>query len=222
MAKVSQRQQARDMRRQGRSIKDIARTLAVSKSSASVWCEDIVLTPKQLNVLHVKMVEASKVGRVAGTNKNKENRLLAMAEEKKRAEHQINHTSDRDILFLGLGLYWGEGSKNSERKFVFTNSDPASIKLMMKWVLLQGFKKEDFIFRVHINEIHKKREKVVTEYWKKYLNLSNQQMRKTVYIKTANKKVYENYPKYYGIGRLTLKNSTRFKYRIMAMLDRVK
>lgn len=222
MAKVEERQKARNLRRKGLSIKVISKKLNVARSSVSNWCSDIELTTKQKNKLYNKMVLASIVGRTAGINFNKRKRLESINVERLIAEKLIHKITERDLLFIGLGLYWGEGSKNKERKFVFTNSDPASIKLIIKWLKYQGFRQQDIIFRVHINEIHKIREKKILKFWKKYLNISSTQMRKTIFIKVKNKKNYENFEEYYGVGRLTLKNSTKIKYRIMEMLDIVK
>lgn len=54
MAKVKEKQQVLLLRRKGESIKDIAKKLYVSKGSVSLWCQEIVLTPKQATVLKKK------------------------------------------------------------------------------------------------------------------------------------------------------------------------
>ncbi|MCS7263556.1 MAG: helix-turn-helix domain-containing protein [Armatimonadetes bacterium] len=47
MAKLAERQQARLLRKQGWSIKTIAKNLGVSRSSVSLWVRDIALTVEQ-------------------------------------------------------------------------------------------------------------------------------------------------------------------------------
>lgn len=55
--KPKERQEARNLRMQGFSIPRIAQTLAVSKSSASLWVRDIVLTEPQKEALAVSQRE---------------------------------------------------------------------------------------------------------------------------------------------------------------------
>lgn len=67
MAKSIQKMEARQMRKNGKSIKEIAIKLQVSKSSASVWCSDIILSSKQINDLNKKMVIGGYRGRMIGS-----------------------------------------------------------------------------------------------------------------------------------------------------------
>ena len=46
MAKSAQKLQARTLRRQGKSIGEIAKIVGISKDSASHWCRDVALTKK--------------------------------------------------------------------------------------------------------------------------------------------------------------------------------
>jgi len=51
MAKPIKKSQALELRKKGKSIKEIARQLEVAKSSVSLWCRDIELAPKQIERL---------------------------------------------------------------------------------------------------------------------------------------------------------------------------
>ena len=63
------------------------------------------------------------------------------------------------LLGLGLGLYWGEGYKKGNNECGFTNSDPDIILLIIRWFQkIYSIDKKDFILRVSINEMHKKRD----------------------------------------------------------------
>jgi transposase len=44
MSKVLEKARARRYRKEGKSIKEIARLLGVSSSSVSIWCADLRLT----------------------------------------------------------------------------------------------------------------------------------------------------------------------------------
>ena len=48
MAKSKEKLHARQLRKKGLSIKNIAQKLSVSPGSVSIWCSDIVLTKDQI------------------------------------------------------------------------------------------------------------------------------------------------------------------------------
>lgn len=50
--KTEQREAARELRRQGRSVNEIVRELGVAKSSVSLWVRDVELTAEQQHELH--------------------------------------------------------------------------------------------------------------------------------------------------------------------------
>ncbi|MBN2453821.1 MAG: hypothetical protein JXB40_06165 [Candidatus Omnitrophica bacterium] len=50
------------------------------------------------------------------------------------ALNDINRLSKHDLKLVGIALYWAEGYKTDRAKDVeIVNSDPAMIRLMMKW-----------------------------------------------------------------------------------------
>lgn len=50
------------------------------------------------------------------------------------AIREIDRFSLRELKFIGIALYWAEGYKSLACKGVeFTNTDPAMIRLMMRW-----------------------------------------------------------------------------------------
>ena len=64
----------------------------------------------------------------------------------------IGTLSNRDILMIGLGLYWGEGYKYENGELGFTNSNPQMIRFYFKWLELWKVEKSSLIFRLTINE----------------------------------------------------------------------
>ncbi len=222
MAKFIQKAEAIKMRKSGMSIGAIAKELLVSKSSVSSWCEDITLTKAQIEHLHKNMVDGGFHGRAAGTKINKEKRLSMLRSADKDASNLTQKLSERDKQMISLGLYWGEGSKNKERKFVFTNSDPVSVRCVTEWVTSLGIKREDVVASIYINESHQDRIKKVESFWKKELSFLSTQFRKTILVKVPMKKVYSNRETYFGVLRLTVKKSSYLKALIMASLTNIK
>lgn len=54
VAKTNEHLRARELRKQGMSIKDISKILNVSRGSASIWCRDVKLSQKQAKTLRDK------------------------------------------------------------------------------------------------------------------------------------------------------------------------
>ncbi len=219
MAKSDIKIKARELRRTGVSILEIARKFGVAKSTVSLWCRDILLSDAQKNnLLQTKSLAVSR-GRLLGAETNRLKRVVVIEEGKKWAKSTIVSLSKRDLLIAGIALYWAEGSK-TDRRFIFVNSDPAMILLMYKWLKsVFQIEKEAFMPRLSINEIHKPRVHKVLEFWSNLLELPVAQFGNPWYIKAKVHKVYDNYDTYYGILRLGMRDAAPFKYKMLSLIS---
>ena len=218
MAKSLDKIEARRFRRKGRSIKDIAKLLGVSKSTVSLWCSDIELTQKQIEALHRKMVKASYKGRLKGARVQKQRRLQKISHYQKEGGKDIGIINDRDLLLFGLGLYLGEGNKHGNN-FQFVNSSPDVIRIMIRWLRLFGIGSKDFYCNIIINEVHHKRISDVQKRWMDITGFSHQQFKKTVLIKSVSKKVYENHNNHLGTFILRVYKSSDLLYKVLGLMD---
>lgn len=218
MAKFDKKIKAQKLRRNGLSIKSIASKLEVSKSSVSIWCKNIILTKKQRDVLLKNSIIAGYKGRLLGAMMNKKKKEKIISFYRLKGKKEINKLSRKNFLIAGLALYWGEGSKNKQLNFV--NSNPSIILFMFKWFqIIMNIKKDEFMPRIFINEIHKPRINKVLEFWNSLLKLPKEQFRKTIFIKTKQKKIYENHDRYYGMLAFRIKNSAKLSYRILGLIE---
>jgi len=129
----------------------------------------------------------------------------------------LSKLTSKEYFIAGLTLYLAEGSK--ERRIIFTNSDPQIVRFMVNWFkTFFDVSAENFTFYLIINEIHRPREQVVKNYWSDYLNISSMQFRKTSFVRTKQKKIYENYDKYYGTVHFQILKSTELSYKIKGLL----
>ena len=168
------------------------------------------------------MVDAGHKGRIMGAESNKKKKLDVLESVKKIAKNKISKLSKRDIEMLALGLYWGEGSKDSQPKFVFVNSDPKALLLIINWLKVgMNISSELLSPQIYINDQHKEREEVVKNFWSKKLNLLKGQFRKTIFIKVPHKKIYANHDTYMGVLHLTVSRSSVLKYQTIAFLEEV-
>lgn len=219
MAKSKKKIEARNLRKNGLSIKEIAEKIKVSKSSVSIWCADIELTKGQIEKLYEQMVRGGYSGRLKGARIQRENKKKKIRYFSKKGKHDIKQIKKRELFMAGLALYWGEGSKKDPR-VRFYNSDPKIIGFIMKWFReILNIAEDRFIMYVTINRIHKERLNDVCEYWSKITNIPTKQFRKPILIKAKNEKIYENYFQHYGTLCIRITKSSELFYQIMGWLN---
>jgi|SRR3989344_81467 len=224
MSKYNEKKKARVMRKEGVSIVVIARKLGISKSTISLWCRDIILTEEQFEKLRKNQGISFKTGQRMGAETNKNKRLDAIKDAEIWGKKIIKSISKRELLLISTALYWSEGSKtDSTSGFIFVNSDPKMI-LIMKLFLVNvlHIPTEEIICSIQINRIHEKRIDIVLSFWKKLLNLPNNQFRKPYYVNTKVSKVYDNYENYYGICRMIVRRGMNLKYRMLGLIEGMK
>jgi hypothetical protein len=94
------------------------------------------------------------------------------------------------ILFgLGLGLYWGEGTKADKVSVRLGNSDRDLIKKFIDFLVkIFNVKKKDFKFSLQLfNDIN---ESEAVDYWAKYLKIAKDQFYKCTVTKSVRKGTY--------------------------------
>lgn len=121
--KVQQRERARALRAQSRTLREIAEELDVSKASVSVWVRDVEFTPRPRSRGHPSQ----------RPHPLQVERLADIERARIEAEHRIGTLSDRDLLLFGLGLYAGEGAKR-DGEVRLANSNPALLAAHAHWL----------------------------------------------------------------------------------------
>ena len=221
MSKYDKRIKARVMRKEGNSINIIARKLAVSKSSVSLWCRDVVLTSKQIEKLIQNKGISLTTGQRMGAETNKKKKQNNITFYRNKAREQLAKLSFRDLLIAGTALYWAEGAKtDSTSGFSFMNSDPRMIIFMKKFITsVMGVKEENIICTLQINRVHESRISKVLKFWSSLLKLPLKQFRKPYYVNVKHQKVYDNHDVYYGTLRLKVEKSSNLKYHMLGLIE---
>ncbi|MCG6498944.1 hypothetical protein [Kitasatospora sp. A2-31] len=141
-AKTEQREAARRLRAQGRTYDEIQAELGVSKSSISLWVRDLPAP--------VRAAVRTSRGRRDAVMATRAERHRAIREE---AAAQIGEVSARDLLLIGVALYWAEGAKaKPDPRVVFVNSDPMVIRVFERWLDLVGVERSRRRYAVSIHE----------------------------------------------------------------------
>ena len=148
----------------------------------------------------------------------------------KSARLEIGKFSKRDLLTLGISLYWAEGYKRPIVKngreatyhpISLTNSDPRLLKAFIEFltkvcnVPLEAIKTNVRIFQ-HLNE------KEVLSYWNKTLGVLPENFTKTyvgISRSSMGKRPYNRLP--YGVVQIRVSNTPLF-HRIMGWIEGLK
>ena len=220
---LEQQHAARKMRVNGISIPAIAVRLGVAKSSVSVWVKEVRLSPTQKRILRGRSYNA---GRDAFSRAARERSRLStesIARATMQGRRDVRSLSQRDSLMIGLGLYWGEGSKRGNNECAFTNTDPEALRFIMQWLYIHyRVRKEQFVLRVSINHAHRNREQIILKYWCKTLGVTMQQFTKTSFVKTKQKRTYTHRGPYYGTLRIKVSRGAPLRARILSSISVVK
>lgn len=219
MAKFELRLQARVLRSQGVSVKSIARQLNVSKSSASAWVKDIILTVEQLERLRKSAIKGAELGRLRSSLMQKKRKRDLLKQSQQDGIETVGKLSYRELLMAGIALYWGEGSKKN-RRIELCNSDPKMVKFFLQWLkLCFSVSVSDIKCYVGINEMHRDREDIVKQYWSDITGIPLSQFTKTSFKKVQNKKVYANFHEHYGTFVVKTARSGSLYYRVMGLIE---
>ncbi len=167
------------MRRDGVSLNDIAHTLRVSKGSVSEWVRDIPLSFKAKEFLAQKSLSSASI------EKRRASRLANEFAKRKvitdLATREIKKISDKELKYIGIALYWGEGGKTRRGSARVSNADPAVIQVMMAFFRRVCFVPEEK-FRGYIH-IHSHLQKEAAEkYWSDVSGIPRAQFFKTYSI----------------------------------------
>jgi hypothetical protein len=121
--KLAARQQARQLRRTGLPLAEIAARLGVAKSSVSLWVRDVEFSPRP----------RPPRGRRRAPNALQRRKLAEIERLIEEGRARIGRLSEREFLVAGVALYAGEGSKH-DGSVLFANSDPRMVAFFCSWL----------------------------------------------------------------------------------------
>jgi len=122
---------AHRLRQEGRSVRYIQRVLGISRGTSSLWSQEVMLSPTQVRSLRFQNKEAFNRGRRIAIAVIRQNKRKRYQQWKKEARTLFCQYKKNPFFMLGIGLYWGEGSKSSG--VCLTNSDPIVHKVFRVW-----------------------------------------------------------------------------------------
>ncbi|MEK7128998.1 MAG: hypothetical protein AAB858_01485 [Patescibacteria group bacterium] len=219
--KLKLKEKAVKFRKQGLSYSEILKQIPVAKSTLSLWLKSVNLSNKQSQRLAEKRLVGARLGAIAKKNQRIEKVKLI----KNAAISEIKTISNREIWFIGIALYWAEGSKQKEhnisQRVAFSNSDPLMIKLFLKWLKeIIKISDSDMYFEIYTHENLKNTISQAVKYWSKITNSPKHKFNRIYYkknkIKTKRKNIGAGY---YGLLRICVKKSTNLNRKISGWID---
>jgi Helix-turn-helix domain len=213
--KTAERNQARRMRYEGRSVKEIARLLSVSTSSVSHWVRDVELTDEQHAALQARngLHERQRLARAAMAAKARARRVAAQLEGRRRARSFGAH------YVGGCMLYWAEGARDRNR-IAFTNSDPAMARFFVEFIRAFFDISSDRIrLTCNLFADHEPHQREIENFWLRTLELPRGCLCKSTvnrYSRYSQKKRKNKLP--YGTCRIVV-NSTEIAQTIYGSIQ---
>lgn len=221
LAKLKEKEKAIKLRKRGFSYNEILNEIPVAKSTLSLWLRSVGLAKKQRQRLTKKKIE----GQRKGAKARRDYRLVITKEIKDIARKEIGKLSNRELWLIGVALYWAEGAKQKEhnvsQKVKFSNSDPAMIKIFLKWLQnICGIPKTEISFRISLHEVALNKLSKVQKYWAATTEFPINNFQK---IDWKKHKIYTNRKnigeKYFGLLNIYIKNSTNLNRKIEGWIE---
>ena len=221
---VELKEKAFTLRKLGKSYNEIRKTLGLkSKGTLSAWFQDLKLTKEESSLLEQNIQKAHERGLFLA-NKN---RSLKIKKEKELAFKdglaKIKNISQKDLLAIGIALYWGEGMKSPSKQksegLIFSNSDPDMIKVFIKFLReIMGISEERIRSGIHIYPNINPDE--AKKYWSKVTGLPYNRFYIVTQVSRASsgKRPFNKLP--YGTLALKVNNRIAF-FKIKGMIDGV-
>jgi len=222
MAKSAERIKARELRSQGWSIKQVAKELKVSTSTASLWNKDVKLSQVQIKELERRGKDPHYGKRLLNSLRQRKEKELRTRRIMMEAERRMGELSARETMIAGAALYWAEGFKK-DRMAGFANSDSGMVKFILRWLKeCLGVEGGNIRLRVGINERQKSRTDEIQKYWSQVTEIPLDSFYKPFYQRVIWKKVYEHPELYMGTLRVRVLKSTDLLRRILGMIEGLK
>jgi hypothetical protein len=168
---------ARQLRRNGLSLRTIATQVGVAVSTVSAWTRDIVLTPEQQSAILLSnggpwdpvRMRAASAARAAIARQRREEAQLAGRVRAKQGDA---------LHRMGCMLYWAEGAKD-RNTIKFSNSDPHMARLFRRFLTdALGIELGAIVMSLNVYTNNGMRIDEIERYWLDLLELPDSCVRK--------------------------------------------
>lgn len=141
-----------ELRKQGRSYREIGEELGMPRSTMSNVLKGVPLSEEHRERLKdLRLTGGSRAGATL-----KARRVSAQVRAWAAGTEELGAVSQRDLMIAGVVAYWAEGSKSKpwrhQEQMSFINSDPGMILLFLAWLRSLGVGHDGLRLTVSIHE----------------------------------------------------------------------
>jgi len=199
------------LRRLGLTYSEIQSVIPVPKGTLSNWCQNVRLSPEQID----DIVKRTGPHNFAGVPRDTQwKRRLEIETIRAEARAFAKSHLDDAAFVGGVVLYWGEGAKT--RNFLdLTNTDPAALRYFVNWVRWYVDPAAEFNLGLHLHEGND--EDAAKLYWSSVLNMEFAAFGKT-YIKPRGTGHRKNHLPH-GVCRVRTLRASNYWQRVMAWIE---
>lgn len=215
MAYIFLRDRARILRRKGKSLNEITRSINVPKSTVRYWCRDIILS----SIQQERLIKMQRMGGAHAAEALRTRRIALTRKLFKEGTREIGKLTQRECFLIGVALYWAEGYRKGNEEFGFTNSDPQMARFLIRWIRRScGIDKKRIYARICLNVLYRDRIGEMSRFWQRATGLDASQFSNPTFIRVANRKKYLDKSGYHGLLRIKVRRSTNFRRKIMGWI----
>ena len=205
--KKEKQTEARVLRSNGMSVKEIAKILKVSASSVSLWVRNVPLTFDQRDEIKSR----ASVRTIEATKKHNANKYAPAIKQADKEWESLRH--DPTFMF-GLALYIGEGSKTDGRVGI-TNSNPPVLKRAKQFLTWLSGSVSKLRVQVIIHEGEDPQKAVA--FWSSYLDIPTTQFNRVSALKKSGGARKRKMP--HGVAHIKF-NSMEQKQKLNRWMER--
>ena len=189
-----------DLREKGYSINEISQKSGVSKTTVFRYAHSVNILPR----FKKRWLERRNASKIIS------DRQWRSALEK--SENLIKSLEDRDLILIGLSLYWAEGAK---KDFRLSNTDPSMIKTFI-YILRKVFYVEDSRLTVSLRVYEDLNKETCLKFWSKITGIRLDKNTSVEILKGRKEGKLQ-----YGICRVRVKKGGELLKEITSFIRRV-
>lgn len=209
-AKVQEREQAIQLRREGFSYNDILREIPVAKSTLSNWLKDLPLTNEEKQTLKKRRNSNISRGRIRAATANRRNRLEREKQWLEEAKKEFEQNSNDPFFYVGISLYWAEGTKRNGN-CSFVNSDLEMVSVFVSWLeTFAQVPRETLYYRLYLHKSYDHEN--CEQFWANGLRVSVSTFKRTVY--KSSKSLVKKRPSYKGCMQMDVPRGKKLLYKL--------
>lgn len=197
---VFEKKEAVRLRKKGLSYRDILRKVPVSKSTISTWLRNAQLTDAEKSIMKRRRENNISKGRIRAAAALHSLRVERDEVLRKAAICDFVIYKLDPFFYVGMALYWAEGSKRSD-SFTFVNSDSDMMFVMLNWMgRFLNVRREDVRARLYLHKPYANEN--LERYWSHATRIPIQNFRRTIYKPTGL--LIKKRPNYKGCLRIEI------------------